>query len=314
MHSVEIQQREDTASLATLERGASVWFPDGNLIVHAGLMVFRIYGGMLSKQSVVFEKMLGPLENATRDVFDGCPVLHIPYGSAETAHFLAAIFDAKTFDHELRRISFDAIAAVLRLSSTYKVVDLRRKALMRLSAVYPTTLDELSHVGLTPSYCRDQILHVIQLARENGVDWILPLAFYRLCLEMNCRTLILGFETISPADLGLCIEAMNVMRTAHYAEVLARYDRRLGDEGCTGGEPCRISRFREARTLLDGGPPARYYGDDMHEWHSKQQQTGWDGLPGMFGLPEWSTLNKLKNTALWEMDDEEEEEEEELTF
>jgi hypothetical protein len=58
-------------------------------------MVFRIYGGMLSKQSVVFEKMLGPLENATRDVFDGCPVLHIPYGSAETAHFLAAIFDAK---------------------------------------------------------------------------------------------------------------------------------------------------------------------------------------------------------------------------
>lgn len=201
---------------------------------------------------------------------------------------------------------------------------------MRLSAVYPTTLDELSHVGLTPSYCRDQILHVIQLARENGVDWILPLAFYRLCLEMNCRTLIQGFETISPADLGLCIEAMNVMRTAHYAEVLARYDRRLGDEGCTGGEPCRISRFREARTLLDGGvalpdltvtwtpgPDSHLCGScakDMHEWHSKQQQTGWDGLPGMFGLPEWSTLNKLKNTALWEMDDEEEEEEEELTF
>ncbi|KAJ6541210.1 hypothetical protein DFH09DRAFT_1368319 [Mycena vulgaris] len=314
----------ETAALATLERAEGLWDPEGNLIIHAEAVLFRVSRWMLTKQSPVLEEMLAPFKITTYDTFDdGCPVLHVSFGSAETAHFLAAIFDPDSFNHLLRHISFDAIAAVLRLSTAYQISGLRQTALIHLSSKYPTTLADFSRTGLSPSYCRDQILPVIQLAREHAVDWILPLAFYCFCLGMTGRTLMSGVDygvVLGVADQTICYDANSAMRAERASAILARYETRLGDEGCTGGEPCRRSRFREADTLLHsinsvldlfrrwepeaGSNLCGACLADMRQWHVNQMQAGWDGLPAMFGLPDWTILNQLKEATLGGLDDE----------
>jgi hypothetical protein len=247
-----------------------------------------------------------------------------------------------SFDPMLtRKISFDAIAGVLRLSTFYQIAPLRHKALALLSSVYPTSLPDFTDNGLGPSYCRDQILPVIQLARAYNLDWILPLAFYRFCLEMTGRNLVYGVEyagarvVLSPADQALCFDARGTMCEANNAAILARFQARfksVSEAGfCTGGEACRVSRFREADTLLQavGALPdlVRHWEPeassnlcpaclgDMREWHRSERQAGWDGLPGLFRLPDWTVLNKMKRVALGEEEeDNAEEDEEDVTF
>ncbi|KAJ7740467.1 hypothetical protein DFH07DRAFT_751615 [Mycena maculata] len=244
----------DTVSLATLERASGLWYFDGTLIIHSGSLIFHVFRGMLAEQSSILEDLLSPENLGTYDVFDGCPVVPLPHGSSEVWYFLAAIFKPNSLDSLLK--SFDSIAAIFRLSSFYKVPVLRRKALVLLSSVYPSTLDEFSHEGLSPSYCRDQILPVIQLARHYSLDWILPLAFYRYCLEMTHTTLFCGVEyggsqiLLSAPDQALCFEADRVMSSAYRIEIRQRYRARL-TAGCDGNPECRESRLSEASRLLD---------------------------------------------------------------
>ncbi|KAJ7437426.1 hypothetical protein FB451DRAFT_1449734 [Mycena latifolia] len=330
MHSTEILTSMNTASLATLDRAdSSLWYSDGNLVIHAGHMIFRVYRGMLARQSPLLREMVSPSKLSTYGVIEGCPVLDIPHSASETAYFLAAIFDANSFDSLLGRISFDAIAAVLRLSSEYQIPELRRKALILLSDVYPMSLLQFSRMELAPSYGRDQILPVIELARAHGADWILPLAFYRFCLEMTGRSLMYGVEydgtqvLLSSADAAACHDALAAIHAQRLADVLARYQTRLADTGCTGGDACRTSRFREADTLLQRltdlpelfiswapEPGSRLCAAclaEMHDWHCVRTEAAWDGLPAMFGLPGWTTLEKLKSAALGEPEEDENE-------
>ncbi|KAJ7473821.1 hypothetical protein B0H11DRAFT_1728704 [Mycena galericulata] len=325
----EILPNLDPVSLAAVERANGLWYPDGNLIIHAGDLVFRVFCGILSEQSPVLQALLSPEKLSKCAVFDGCPVVPVPHSGSETVYFLSAIFKLKSFDSLLKRISFDAIAAVHRLSYTYQIPDLQRKSLILISSVYPTTLAEFSTAGLGPSYCRDQILPVIRFAREHSVDWILPLAFYRYCLEMTTRTLFYGVEysgenmVLSTADQARCHEATKNMSKTNIAESLARYDARLKDDGCTGREACRDSRFREADTVLHslGSVPDVFFrwtpepdsklcsncSQETARWHDERRRAFWDGLPGLFGLPDWTILNEMKEAALREPDDDEEE-------
>ncbi|KAJ7115386.1 hypothetical protein C8R44DRAFT_855384 [Mycena epipterygia] len=319
MHATENPPTSAPVSLAILERVESLWYPDGNLVIHAGSVIFRVYRGMLAKQSPVLGELLHPSKLSRYDVFDGCTVLHLPYSGTETIYFLAAIFDANSFDPLLRHIDFDSIAAVLRLSSDYQIAPLKRKALKLLSSLYKTTLPEFGRAGLEPSYCRDQIIPVIRFAREHSIDWILPLALYRFCLEMTGQNLVEGVEyggirlKLSPEDQIRCFDAGAAMRSANTAQILARYETRLSHAGCTGGDACRQSRFREADTLLYRLPdlPAlaecwapepdsklcQGCREDMFQWHANRRRSFWDGLPGLFGLPDWTVLNEMKSIA-----------------
>jgi hypothetical protein len=89
----------DTISLATFDRADDLWFDDANLIVHAGLSIFRVYRGMLAKQSPLLADALGAPKLSTYDVFQGCPVLVLPYNATDIGHFLSAIFKPKYIIH-----------------------------------------------------------------------------------------------------------------------------------------------------------------------------------------------------------------------
>ncbi|KAJ7658195.1 hypothetical protein DFH06DRAFT_1472870 [Mycena polygramma] len=293
----------DTVSLPGICRGLS--YPDGNLVVQAGGMIFRVYRGTLARKSSVLEELLSPENLATYDTFEGCPVFRMPHSETDAQYFLDAIFNPDSFDPFVtKRIRFDAITAIFRVNLDYQVPNLSRKALALLSSVYPTTLADFTSAGLSPSYCRDQIMPVIQFARTHSVDWILPLAFYR-------------------EDEGLCADA----RASLVATTMDAFEEHFASRGgeCAGGADCRNCRIEEGAVLharllrlrfmprlnfvWPPQPGSKLCGsclEDMQRWHVQQCESVWDSLPGLFDLPDWNTLNKTKHAALQEADEDDE--------
>ncbi|KAJ7652774.1 hypothetical protein DFH06DRAFT_1205638 [Mycena polygramma] len=231
--------------------------------------------------------------------------------------------------HSSRSLCVEAITAIFRVNLDYQVPSLSRKALALLSSVYPTTLADFTSAGLSPSYCRDQIMPVIQFARAHSIDWFLPLALYRYCLEGTPRDLAKGIEyggmrvILSREDEGLCAGA----RASLVATATDAFEQRFVNRGgeCAGGADCRNSRIDEGAVLharllrlrfmprLDfvwtPQPGSKLCGsclEDMHRWHVQQCESVWDSLPGLFDLPDWNTLNKMKDAALPEADEDDE--------
>ncbi|KAJ6481590.1 hypothetical protein C8R47DRAFT_982324 [Mycena vitilis] len=332
--------RLDTISLPGIHRAhPTLWLPSGNLIVHAGNTIFRISREVLASKSSVLEELLGPKNLSTYNILDGCEVLPMPHSETDAEHFLQAILCSSFDSFFVKDIGFDVIAAIVRVNLDYQIPHLSQKALILLSSAYPTTLADFTSVGFGGSYHGDPVLAVIQFARAHSVDWILPLAFYRYCLEGTSRDMREGIEfsgkrvILSREEEGLCNDARYRLQAtsmdAHHQRHLATHIDDLlrglvipGDE-CRGGADCRKSRIDEGDALLHRlcglsfmprldfvwtpQPESKLCGtclQDMHRWHVQQRQSVWDSLPALFNLPDWSRLNEIKDIALREGDEE----------
>ncbi|KAJ7257166.1 hypothetical protein B0H12DRAFT_1015546 [Mycena haematopus] len=79
--------------VSTMERVPALWFPDGNLVLSAGSVLFRVFKGILAARSPVFADMLAFPQPEDAETLDGCPVLRLDDSAADTMYFLKAIFD-----------------------------------------------------------------------------------------------------------------------------------------------------------------------------------------------------------------------------
>ncbi|KAJ7914371.1 hypothetical protein B0H13DRAFT_2190058, partial [Mycena leptocephala] len=70
-----------------------LWFKDGTLMLTAEGSLFRVYGGLLAKRSPVFHDMLQIPQPEDAELFDGCPVVHLPDNKCDLRCFLNALFD-----------------------------------------------------------------------------------------------------------------------------------------------------------------------------------------------------------------------------
>ncbi|KAJ7896703.1 hypothetical protein B0H14DRAFT_2678436 [Mycena olivaceomarginata] len=125
---------------SSMERVDSLWFPDGNLVLSAHGVLFRVFKGILAARSPVFADMLAFPQPEDAETLDGCPVLHLDDSAADTMYFLKALFDYEFFAPYPAPTDFDAIHGVLRLGTKYRVAPLRRRALQHLSSAHPTSL------------------------------------------------------------------------------------------------------------------------------------------------------------------------------
>ena len=87
------------------ERGKQdedVWFSDGNIILQAGGVAFRVYRGILSLHSEVFADMFSVPQPVSVDTLDGCPVVHLVDHPDELRRLLRVLFiDRKyVFTHD----------------------------------------------------------------------------------------------------------------------------------------------------------------------------------------------------------------------
>lgn len=80
-----------------LIRNELFYFDDGNLVLVAENMAFRVHKGVLTRHSNYLRQLLvqQPGEDFldTTDVFDGCPVVRLPDRSYEVSELLRILYD-----------------------------------------------------------------------------------------------------------------------------------------------------------------------------------------------------------------------------
>ncbi|KAJ7736053.1 hypothetical protein DFH07DRAFT_706382, partial [Mycena maculata] len=197
----------------TLERVDALWFPDGNIILRAHNVLFRVFRGILAARSPVFADMLAFPQPDDADAIEGCPVLQLDDSAADTMYFLKALFDYEFFAPYPAKTDFDAIHGVLRLGTKYRVEPLRRRALEHLASAHPTTLPAWDALCASspssspstaptkhpfaagPSFDFEHLeLPIITLARFARADWILPAAFYRAIAALTSAEILDGID------------------------------------------------------------------------------------------------------------------------
>ncbi|KAF7295893.1 hypothetical protein HMN09_01133000 [Mycena chlorophos] len=175
-------------------RVEELWFDDGNIVLQAGSAQYRVFRGILARNSAVFQDMLSFPQPPNEELVDGCPLVYLPDNEVEVTPFLKALFIPGFFPPFPARTSFVNIYGCLRLAHKYAVDGLRRTALVHFSSWFRTSLrewevteyeeerSERSPAAVaTWSFPDDlSLIACAHLAREVDARWTLPNIFYVL--------------------------------------------------------------------------------------------------------------------------------------
>ncbi|KAJ7500465.1 hypothetical protein B0H11DRAFT_1714417 [Mycena galericulata] len=306
-----------------------LWFEDGNIVIQAGNSQFRVYRGVLAARSSVFKDMLSVPQPPESELVDGCPLVRLTDSEMEVEVFLKALFLPEFFMPFPSATTFDVAAGCLRLSHKYGVDYLRRRALVHLSSVYHSKLStrDIAEHYLSDSHPPGESheIYAVEVFREVDALWLLPYAFYNLSWAFNRSKVdtdvFHGGDYIGiPIGLSMRDQESFLQGHAiqsHYAiKILSFLTDPFDIEGCTSPAECAIARFRAAGNIQD-----RYLDDTLNAWsevghwdmlesvcpiclaalkttHEAARQAFWDELPGIYGLPSWEELEKMKIAAI----------------
>ncbi|EJF60276.1 hypothetical protein BD309DRAFT_995082 [Dichomitus squalens] len=107
-------------------RDEEFWFEDGNIVLVAGAVEFRILKGILAEHSPVFKDMFSlpqPPETTTQGT--QCPVVHLTDSSYDLRHvFRIYILKANLDPFAPMVLSFDELSASIRLGHKYQTTKL----------------------------------------------------------------------------------------------------------------------------------------------------------------------------------------------
>ncbi|KAF7358926.1 BTB domain-containing protein [Mycena sanguinolenta] len=167
---------------------SELWFSDGNVVIVASSVAFKVHRGQLRRHSEVFDDLFSLPQPKDQDLYDGCPWVEVYDCPSDVLYFLKALYDGLYFKTPGAN-DFPAVAAVLRLSNKYLVEHLRQRCMARLELDWPSTLagwdqreqaatDASGHYAPRAS-CPHPIL-VIDLALDLGLSFLLPSALYDL--------------------------------------------------------------------------------------------------------------------------------------
>ncbi|KAJ7025744.1 hypothetical protein C8F04DRAFT_1400402 [Mycena alexandri] len=303
----------ETNTKGQLIQPSDIWFEDGNLIVQAENMQYRVYKGSLSRISTVFKTNI---ENITTiKGVNEIPVLRLSDSANEVAHLFRAIFDRWSYP-ETDPLPFDAIAAFLGLGHKYKIRPFYDSALSRLRVAFPSSLEEYIDEGTRTKRIvfsdpknvqRGELLvDTILLARELGLLALLPSAFWFAATHLGFLTRN-HTEGISDADRNIIMSAAKPLRVAHADYLFGWLDTEaVPVADCLTPEGCRQKKVQYSLALWKppGLSPVFHWRPGAAQGLCKQCATIgrkhhdegakrlWDELPSFFGLPPWGELLK----------------------
>ncbi|KAK6969094.1 hypothetical protein R3P38DRAFT_2588728 [Favolaschia claudopus] len=285
-------------------------FEDCGLIIQAENTLFRVSRDFLALQSPVFKDMLLLPPPKPTDMIDGCPFVILPDRAEDVTVFLKALIYYDFFVPHPGHATLPVVVSVLRMSDKYQVDALRKRALLHLSSVFPTTLLQYDALEIDrPSV--SELPLVLSLARDLSIDWILPLALYWRCADLskNCHE---PLQYLSTSEQSQLLTASWTLATALSSKILDF----LWPTVVAGHERCSASRFawrRVAERWRQDSMPLEIWDEgcwnmlsevchhclrNMKNQEQSTRQAVWDDLPHVFGLRAWSELEKMKTEAL----------------
>ncbi|RPD54023.1 hypothetical protein L227DRAFT_556949 [Lentinus tigrinus ALCF2SS1-6] len=209
-HSVELKHHEE------------FWFHDGNIVLITGDTGYRVYQGLLSSQSTVFQDMFSSSIARHDELYEGFPIVRLSDSPQDLAHFLRVLLP-KSQRHLYRLqdgspFSFDQIFAITRLAHKYGVEDLQKQALYILQEYHFTNdfdrFDDPSRFAVdhVVQVRNIQAIGVVNLARLTDTPTMLPIALYRCCglggkLLDGWRREDGEVEHLSTDDIKRCLDA-----------------------------------------------------------------------------------------------------------
>lgn len=77
-----------------VRRSREFWFDDGNVVLIASNIGYRLHGGVLARHSPVFRDMLSfPQPDYSDESIDGCPVVHLTEEAEDLERILYILYD-----------------------------------------------------------------------------------------------------------------------------------------------------------------------------------------------------------------------------
>nr|GAT49300.1 predicted protein [Mycena chlorophos] len=300
---MDIDETAPTAPTApSLTRCNDLWFDDGNIVLQAGLVQYKVYRGTLARHSPVFQDMLAFPQPAEPELVEGLPLVTLPDDAEDFTPFLRALFDPDYFRPFPARTTYDIIRGCLRMSHKYAVDFLRRRAVAHFSSYWRTDLDEwddscfsadkssgpASEIISWDWDCGDEIptklprlLSIALLAREVEATWTLPSIFYVMAMYFQDLgpTVMHGF-ILGQKKMQLSLEDRAFCVAGAERQMVATWDILSAIEDPTTATSCVDSAVSCALAILAAAPSTqRYYKvnyrDPLRPWpdrHSSRFQ------------------------------------------
>ncbi|KAF8216732.1 hypothetical protein K438DRAFT_2007521 [Mycena galopus ATCC 62051] len=298
---------------------SDLWISDGNVVLQAANMQFRVHWGVLGLHSSVFREMQEAREGAPQPAkqpsVDGCSIVELPDNAIDVESLLKALY-LPTFISQ-KTLPLPVIGGLIRLGRKYAIKEIFDSALARLRSEYPTALeaydkmpDGFESIELDPALEFDTII----LADENNISTILPCAYYCALTVLSLTELFNGLKRrdgtvahLPSRDLRRCVVGRENLLTKQFQQGFTfGWALKWQFDDCVDPAKCRRSRETFMAKTLDSAtvkvfPLASTVGDLCKlcapcTKHAQQAIVAgrlkmWQELPKIFDLPPWNRLD-----------------------
>ncbi|GJF00093.1 hypothetical protein PsYK624_163720 [Phanerochaete sordida] len=242
-------------ALETFEpRHPDLWWCDGNVVVAAKGMSFKVHASILARYSNVFREVLaekdknegvdedgGGGEGEDRngepsEMFQGCRVLRVEDPGEELGALFQVLYDGGVggFFNWNRPLRFEYLRQVTLLAVKYEIQHIIDEAVARLNYIFPSTFEE----------SRDRhCLEAVVLARKIGASSPPPFIVTALyhCLALNIAALYYPAAAAAAARFLSLQDHLTCVRARDTLVAAAARARPLKSPVCAAPAACRAS-------------------------------------------------------------------------
>ncbi|KZP18355.1 hypothetical protein FIBSPDRAFT_791982 [Athelia psychrophila] len=312
------------------------WFSDGNIVLEAEGIHFKVYQGILAANSSIFKDLFSFGQGDAEHIVEKCHVVQLSDKAEDLRIVLHSLHDCTRYDHAAtdKKIPLSVLIAYLRLGRKYDIAHLSEIAMSKLALECPTTLEARQHIIESSSINWPRFIDIdctrrhhfllVNLIREHNILQYLPYALY-ICATPDPND---SFEEapwslfspnpesnsderyLSTADHHACTRGQKILgqllinRTISWIESC---------DTCAEQQCLSFKNVLQPRYLS----PIKI-GYLFHTWDTTWEnmlcpgcvdlcknindqgaQDAWNRLPSIFGLPSWEELAGTWYVYIW---------------
>ncbi|KAH9933989.1 uncharacterized protein BXZ73DRAFT_89658 [Epithele typhae] len=325
---VDTEDRVEETPSAAETNDDEVWLDDGSVTLVAQGIGFRVYKGILAKQSSVLTDLFGKAQEGRTGQED--LVVHLPDSSRDWRHVLRVCMSHNVTLRlrdatPMQTPSAEEVFAYVRLGRKYKIEAIYEQAMEYLKSYFNPDYNHFyqQDIWTPPRFRYVDAIGVVNIARLTSDEPLRLMALLVCCLT-DSTELLTGIaysdgevETLSPEDLALCWVARPKLSTARLRSILRIVTPLLASPcasrkegfGCRDAAQCIMGELHTNATFLEPGNPFMgFNGSEIEELlvtlcercrastaarHSKQHRAAWNDLPALMGMPcpEWKMVD-----------------------